>query len=301
MLKVLIHDTNKKNDTNNIVIKKINKSAKKYIINSEIALKISKSINDIDKEIDVMTDKTESIDLNKVDNELNNVSYKNIISENNVISENNIISESNIISENNITIDDFKKTINDNQYVKKCTSNKEIGDDSLSYLVRHLNLSQSDKIKLGTGMEKILIDFILKYNPKLENIKAKKLKKGEKEKDHIFKDENNKIIYYAELKSNLNLDTEKSKLTGEKCLSIEKELKKKYIGYTIKMYLVNLRYLTKNDIPNTILNKYPDALENICGLNDYLNSLGVKYNFKDDNEYSLLLTHLVNKMFKKNN
>lgn len=273
MSKTLIYDVNKNVDSNEIIIKKkINRS---------------KSIKDINKEIDLMTNEMRNMNLNKIDNELSD--------KNNKSNKNNDIYK-------NITIDDFKEIINENEYIKNCSSNEEISDDSLSYLIRHLNLSQSDKIKLGTGMEKVLRYFILKHNSKLENIRTdKKLKKGEKEKDHIFKDDNNKIIYYAELKSNLNLDTEKSKSTSEKCKLIEKELKEKYNGYTIKMYLVNLRYLTKNDIPYMILNKYPNIQENICGLNEYLNNLSIKYNFKDDNEYSLLLTHLVKKMFKKNN
>lgn len=270
MSKTIIYNTNNNNDnTNEIIIKKkINRS---------------KSIKDINNEIDLMTNETGNINLNKVNEDLSDKSVKS--------------NKKN----KNITIDDFKETVNKNEYIKNCSSNEEISNDSLSYLVSDINLSQSDKIKLGTGMEKILRDFIVNYNKDLENIRTeKKLKKGEKEKDHIFKDEKNKIIYYAELKSNLNLDTEKSKSTSEKCLLIEKELKEKYIGYTIKMYLVNLRYLVKKDIPELILNKYPNIPENICGLNEYLNNLGINYNFKDDNEYKILLSHLVKKMFKKN-
>lgn len=202
----------------------------------------------------------------------------------------------------NINIGDFINIIDNNNYVKNCYSNNETSVESLSYLIKDMNLSQSDKIKLGTGMEQILRDFIINYNKDLENIRIeKKLKKGEKEKDHIFKDEKNKIIHYAELKSNLNLDTEKSKSTSEKCLLIEKELKEKYIGYTIKMYLVNLRYLVKKDIPKLILNKYSNIPENICGVNEYLNNLNINLNFKDDNDYTILLNNLVKKMFKINN
>lgn len=251
-----------------------------YIVN-DITIKNktkSKSIQEINDVIDLIINETSNININKVNDEL--------------------IDKENIKI---ITIDDLKKTIDKNEYIKKCSSNKEISVDSLSYLVSDMNLSQSDKIKMGTGIEKILRDFIVNYNKNLENIRTeKKLKKGEKEKDHIFKDKKNKIIYYAELKSNLNLDTEKSKSTSEKCLLIEQELKEKYIGYTIKMYLVNLRYLDKKNIPELILNKYPNISSNICGLNEYLNNLGVDYTFKDEKEYAIFLNHLVKKMFKKN-
>ena len=92
-------------------------------------------------------------------------------------------------------------------------------------------LSQSDCIKLGNGLEKIFYDIVLQYT-KLKDIKPKN-KKGKKEKDHLFCDETNKIIYYAEFKSNINLDTEKSKSTYQKCLNIVIELKEKYPDYTI--------------------------------------------------------------------
>ena len=272
MSKTIIHDINNNDNVNN------NDTTNQITINNKIHR--SKSVKDINNEIDLMTNQTGNINLNRTHEDL---------------------SDKNVKSNKNITIDDFKETINKNEYIKNCSSNEEISNDSLSYLVKDMNLSQSDKIKLGTGMEKILSDFIVNCNEDLKIIKnEKKNKKGDKEKDHIFKDEKNKIIHYAELKSNLNLDTEKSKSTSQKCLLIEKELKEKYIGYTIKMYLVNLRYLVKKDIPELILNKYQNIPENICGLNEYLSNLGINYNFKDENEYKILLRHLVKKMFKKN-
>ena len=235
---------------------------------------------------------------NKIKNEINN----NDTNKNNEIYDKikNEINNNDTNKKIIITIDNLKETIDNNNYVKKCFSNEDICTNSLSYLISNINLSQSDKIKLGSGMEKILSDFIIKYNKNLKNIKTeKKLKKGEKEKDHLFKDEENKIIYYAELKSNLNLDTEKSKSTSNKCLLIKKELKEKYVEYTIKMYLVNLRYLTKKNIPDFILNKYNNITKNICGINEYFDNLNVKYNFINESEYSLLLTHLAKKMFNK--
>lgn len=84
-------------------------------------------------------------------------------------------------------------------------------------------------------------------NTQYKNIKEKNTK-GKKETDHLFMDVNNKIIYYAEIKSNLNLDTEKSNETVQKCLNIEKMLINKYFKYKIKMFLVGLRHLTSSTI-----------------------------------------------------
>ena len=133
------------------------------------------------------------------------------------------------------TLLEFSSLIENNSYIKNCKSNKKKDINSLSYLIKR-ELSQSDCIKLGTGLEKILYDIVLQYT-KLKDIKPKN-KKGKKEKDHLFCDEDNNIIIYSELKSNINLDTEKSKSTYQKCLNIVNELEEKYSDYTIKWGLV---------------------------------------------------------------
>lgn len=148
----------------------------------------------------------------------------------------------------------MKRLIDKNDYIKNCYSNNKKNVNSLSYLISN-KLSQSDCIKLGIGLERILSDFILSKNKKMKNIKPKN-KKGLKERDHLFRDRKNKIIYYAELKSNLNLDSEKCKSTIDKCNSIYNELQKEYPKYLIKMFLVGNRYLEKINIPKFIRNKY---------------------------------------------
>lgn len=106
-------------------------------------------------------------------------------------------------------MEELNYLINECLYIQKSFSNKKKDFCSLSYLSEK-KLSQSDCIKLGNAIEKILSDLIIKKT-NLVNIKEKN-KKNYKEKDHLFKDEKNKIIYYAELKGNLNLDSEKSKM-----------------------------------------------------------------------------------------
>ena len=124
------------------------------------------------------------------------------------------------------------------------TKKKDI--HSLSYLITY-NLSQSDCIKIGIGLENVLRDLILCLTQELINIKPKN-KKGSKEKDHLFVNNNKKNIYYAELKSNLNLDTEKTKSTYIKCLEIKKELQKEYNNMNIIMFLVSTRHFTTSII-----------------------------------------------------
>ncbi len=194
--------------------------------------------------------------------------------------------------------EELKDIINKNIYIKKCKSNKNKDINSLSYFYADLNLSQSDNIKVGNGLEKLLID-IVKKNIELKDIKKKNIK-GIKERDNIFMDEKKKKIIYAELKSNLNLDTEKSKDTVKKCEEIEKEIKKEYPEYEISMNLVGLRYYKKEIIPEIIKKKYEKICNNVIGVNDYLKELGLNYKFDDEEEYKEILRYLVKKMYKIN-
>jgi hypothetical protein len=129
------------------------------------------------------------------------------------------------------------------------------------------------------AVEKLLVDIVCEYGRGLlSSIKTKNMK-GKKERDHLFVNEHTKTVYYAELKSNLNLDTEKSKSTYNKVLHIYEELKKEYPGYTIKPHLVGLRYKSKASMPKLIAGKYSPIDPYLCGTNDYLSSLGFAGDF----------------------
>lgn len=229
--------------------------------------------------------------------DINNIFVEN--EEDNMIKKLNISSdEENVIeiNETNTMRMHHRRIIMNNEYVKKFISNSDRNIHSLSYLI-DAKLTQSDCVKIGTGLEYIFKDIILEENNTISDIKEKN-KKGEKEKDHLFKDEEKKIIFYAELKSNLFLDTEKSKATYEKCIKIKDELTEKYSGYEIKMFLVGLRYCTKEIIPNTIKNKYISIKDNLVGINEYLNALSLHTHFNNENEYKIFLNDYVNITYK---
>ena len=192
-----------------------------------------------------------------------------------------------------ITEDALNILISENQYIQNCSSNKKKDVNSLSSLITR-DLSQSDCIKLGNGVEKFFIDLIMKFTP-YKNIKEKN-KKGEKEKDHLFCDEERKIIYYAELKSNLNLDTEKSKSTYFKCLGIVEDLKHEYPDYTINWCLLGLRQLTYDEMPSIIQKKYSTVKDNLFGINQYLTMLNIDFKFNIET-YTSLLNNIANAMF----
>lgn len=195
-----------------------------------------------------------------------------------------------------LNLEELKIIIKNNDYIKSCKSNSKKDKNSLSYLIDY-NLSQSDCIKLGSALENIFRDIINKKCENLEDIKPPKNSKGKKEKDFLYKDNKNKKIYYAELKSNLNLDTEKSKSTINKCLEIEKELKKEFKGYEINMFLISGRYIYKNLIPKNIYIKYDDIKENLLGINEFFNKIGIDINFSEKS-YKEFLNCLAKNLFK---
>lgn len=190
---------------------------------------------------------------------------------------------------------ELKSVIDNNVYVKNCESNKAKDTHSLSSLIDR-NLSQSDCIKLGTGAESVIRDIVCAKNTALRNIKPKN-SLGKKEKDHLFVDEATKTLYYAELKGNLNLDTEKCKSTSDKCSKIECELKEEFPGYNVKMYLLGVRYFDKMIIPEIIKKKYSCIAGNLIGLNDYFKELNVPVQFADELDYREFLNYLANTMF----
>lgn len=195
-----------------------------------------------------------------------------------------------------INISDLNKLIINNNYVINCKSNKNKDSSSISSLIKK-KLSQSECIKFGIAIEKIFLDIVLNYT-NLKNIKVKN-KIGIKETDHLFSDDNKKIIYYAEFKSNINLDTEKSKSTYTKCLIIKEELKNKYPDYKINWCIVACRYTNKNKIPNNLINKYIIVKNNMYGINDYLKLLNINIYFTFRN-YCVFLNTLSDNMFNDN-
>ena len=149
---------------------------------------------------------------------------------------------------------------------------------------------------MGIAVEQVFGDVIRDFRSDLADIRPKN-KKGNKERDHLFADHVAKIVYYAEIKTNLNLDTEKSVSTRTKCVQIEEELKTQYPDYEIKMFLVGARYLTQNQISNTVMGKYKAIGTNVVGVNEYFSNLGIEYQFHDDEEYHQFVNHIADYMF----
>lgn len=168
--------------------------------------------------------------------------------------------------------------IYNNKYLLKWKNDNEnknykIDNNSLKTLI-NINLEQRDLIKLGICIEKLLIDIILKLNINLELFTDDKL---DIQLDNSFINKKNKIIYISEIKSNCNLDTEKSKMTCIKLNKIENFMNTNYPDYSVFIYLINLRFLNKLKINKNIIKKFKDV--NLIGLNDYFKLLDINYEF----------------------
>jgi hypothetical protein len=164
---------------------------------------------------------------------------------------------------------------------------------SISYLLFGEKPSeQSICIKFGHFGE-IMAKELIKLNPNLELLECgiQVINNKKKDIDLIFKDEINKIIYYRELKGNIELDTEKLPATIEKCKEIEKSLEEKYKDYKIDCGILNWsvynRKILKAGISNIQL--FENKGIKINHMEDFLNIIDIKW---DEDDYYLYFRNI---------
>lgn len=183
---------------------------------------------------------------------------------------------------------------------------KKILKDNLTY-TKHGSISyllfgekpseQSICIKFGHFGEFIAKELI-KLNPNLELLTCgiQVINDKKKDIDLIFKDEINKIIYYRELKGNIELDTEKLPATIEKCKEIEKSLQEKYKDYKIDCGILNWsvynRKILKAGLSN--IQFFENKGIKINHIEDFLNIIDIKW---DEDDYYLYFRN-IGKMIK---
>jgi hypothetical protein len=146
---------------------------------------------------------------------------------------------------------------------------------------------QSINIKLGRLGEYISKELI-KLNPNLEllNCGIQKINDKKKDVDLLFKDEIKKIIYYRELKGNIELDTEKLPATIFKCKEIENSLKTNYIEYTIDCGILNWSVYNRKILTAGLTNikTFENGGIKIDHMEDFLNIIDIVWN--EDDYYS---------------
>ena len=112
---------------------------------------------------------------------------------------------------------------------------------SISYLLYGAKPSeQSINIKFGRYGE-VLAKELIGCNENIELLKCgvQQINDKKKDVDLIWINKTKKIVYYRELKGNIELDTEKLPATVNKCKEIEQSLKTTYPDYVINCGVLN--------------------------------------------------------------
>jgi hypothetical protein len=159
---------------------------------------------------------------------------------------------------------------------------------SISYLLYGKKPSeQSINIKMGRFGEFILKECVkLTQRFELLNCGIQQINNKKKDVDLIFKDEINKIIYYRELKGNIELDTEKLPATISKCNEIEDSLKNTYQDYTINCGIVNWGVYNRKILTTGLSNikTFENGGIKIEHVEDFLQIINICWN--EDDYYS---------------
>lgn len=133
--------------------------------------------------------------------------------------------------------------------------------------------AQSLYIKIGRNFEEwfkyIVEDCGMKLLP--DGVVDDVIDGKSKDIDFLFMDTVNKIVYYRELKSNLDLDTEKLPATYEKIKKITKYIEIHYPSYRIDSSLMTWAVFEKSDLPK----KYNTKIK-------YCNNANVSVSFPSD-------------------
>jgi hypothetical protein len=168
---------------------------------------------------------------------------------------------------------------------------------SISYLLYGEKTSeQSTYIKIGK-LGEFLSKELLKTNHNLEllNCGIQKINNKKKDIDLIFKDKVNKIIYYRELKGNIELDTEKLPATITKCKEIEQSLKTTYFDYTINCGILNWSVYNRKILTVGLSNikTFENGGIKIDHMEDFLNIINVCW---DEDDYYLYFREIGTKI-----
>ena len=173
---------------------------------------------------------------------------------------------------------------------------------SITYLLYGAKPSQqSINIKLGRLGEFLSKELIMN-NPNLELLTCgiQTINEKNKDVDLLFKDETYKIIYYRELKGNIELDTEKLPATINKCREIETSLKTKYTGYTINCGILNWSVYNRSLLSAGLSNIH--SFENggikIDHMEDFLKLVNITWTEEDYYGYFRELGDLITAKFE---
>jgi len=172
--------------------------------------------------------------------------------------------------------------INDQNIIKMKL--KDIDAYNIKKLLDNPNLTQSQSIKFGKVFETFLKTLIVNRGFELihtgfldVNNEGLSTKKGKKELDICFK--HNNTIIYLEGKTNLNLDSEKSKITDGKILNITNYLKGNNEGMPVFNGIITCWWEKEPSLSITPKTK-------VMFMKDFFHILG--FNITKDEYYNLM-------------
>jgi hypothetical protein len=174
---------------------------------------------------------------------------------------------------------------------------------SLSFLLHGKRPSeQSISIKMGRFGE-FLTKEMIKRNDNLELLTCgiQQINNKKKDIDLIFKDEINKIIYYRELKGNIELDTEKIPATVDKCNEIKSSLQITYSDYFIDCAVLNWSVYNRSILTSGISNikTFETGGIKIDHMSDFLRIVNIEWNEEEFYDYFRELGLIISLSFSK--
>jgi hypothetical protein len=147
---------------------------------------------------------------------------------------------------------------------------------------------QSINIKFGR-LGEFLSKELVKSNGDTELLTCgiQKINEKNKDVDLIFKSEEKKIIYYRELKGNIELDTEKLPATINKCKEIELALQATYPDYTINCGVLNWSVYSRKILTAGLSNikTFEAAGIKIDHMGDFFEIIGIVWDEPDFRSY----------------
>jgi len=186
-----------------------------------------------------------------------------------------------------------------NEWVKKMLESEitYTKPGSLSYLLYGAKPSeQSINIKFGR-LGEYLCKELIKTNGKLQLLTCgiQEINGKKKDVDLIFKNEESKIIYYRELKGNIELDTEKLPATINKCKEIQQSLQETYPVYTINCGILNWSVYNRQVLTAGLSNikSFEKNGIKIYHIEDFLETIDIIWS---ENDFNLYFREIGNKI-----
>lgn len=158
---------------------------------------------------------------------------------------------------------------------------------------------QSMVIKFGRVFEKMIQEEVRSSTRfKLGTNGVQKItgQKRKKDIDLLFIDDSAKIIYYRELKANIDLDTEKLPATIDKIKLIEEHLQTKYPSYSIDFGILCMSVYSKSLLENRLAKKvetYENSNVPVDFASDIFTILGINVSSGEYEAFGQELGHIL--------